>query len=124
MIRLNLNPKGIKASDCVVRAISYATQQSWDDVYRGLADIGFKMKRMPNEKKVYEKYLEQLGWSKQKQPRKDSGFKYTVDEFADDMPRDVYIITVANHMTVLADREIVDTWDCGHKTVGNYWIKI
>lgn len=123
MIKLNMNSKGIKASDCVVRAICYATQQSWDDVYNELCKIGFKMKRMPNEKQVYEKYLEHLGWSKQKQPRKSNGFKYTVDEFAESMSREVYIVTVANHMTVVAGREIVDTWDCGHKTIGNYWIK-
>ena len=81
MIKLNLNPKGWKTGDCVIRAIAYATQQSWDDVYKGLSDLGFKKKRMPNDKQVYEQYLKDLGWEKQKQPRKWDNTKYTVNEF-------------------------------------------
>lgn len=123
MIKLNLNPKERKTGDCVVRAIAYATHKSWDDVYKGLCDIGFKMKRMPNEKQVYEKYLEEVGWLKFKQPRKLDFTKYTIDEFCKQFPKDVYIVSMANHLTTVADREIIDTWDCGHKSVGNYWKK-
>lgn len=123
MIELNLNPRGIKTGDCVVRAIAYATQQSWDDVYKGLVEIGLKMKRMPNEKQVYEKYLDSLGWKKQKQPRKHNGFKYTIDEFIKAAPKGIYIIKVALHLTVVVDGDIVDIWNCGRKSVGNYWIK-
>ena len=124
MEKLNLNPKGIKTGDCVIRAIAYATQQSWDTVYKDLCEIGFKMKRMPEEKQVYEKYLDKLGWEKQKQPRTYFNDKYTVDEFCEKLAnKDVYVITVANHMTVVANKEIVDTWDCGRKCVGNYWVK-
>lgn len=120
-IEFNLNPKNRKTGDCVVRAIAYATQQSWDKVYQDLCELGFKMKRMPNDKQVYEKYLDNLGWHKHKQPRKWNNFKYTVDEFIDIAPNDVYIVSVANHLTAIGDREIKDIWDCGHKSVGNYW---
>ena len=122
MVKLNLNPKGVKTGDCVVRAIAYATQQSWDDVFIGLNKIAFKKKRVFNDKVVYENYLKELGWEKQKQPRKMNGFKYTVDEFCENF-RGVAIVTVANHMTAIADHDVVDTWDCGHKTIGNYWIR-
>ena len=125
MIKLNLNPKGRKACDCVIRAIAYATQQSWDKVYKDLFEIGFKMKRVAEEKQVYEKYLEDLGWQKQKQPRTYLNTKYTVNEFCKEIAASnkVYIVSVANHLTAVADKEIVDTWDCGYKSVGNYWIK-
>lgn len=123
MIKLNLNPKERKTGDCVVRAIAYATQKSWDDVYKRLCDIGFKMKRMPNEKQVYEKYLEEVGWTKCKQPRRWDNTKYTIDEFCKEFPKGVYVVSMANHLTAIADREIVDTWNCGRKSVGNYFKK-
>lgn len=144
MKKLNLNPKGLKAGDCVIRAIAYATQQSWDTVYKDLCDLGFKMKRLPNEKQVYEKYLERCGWTKHKQPRKViTNWKYTVDEMIESMNYQEscfetgettssvgnnIVISVANHLTCISkndygDFEIVDTWDCGRKSVGNYWTK-
>ena len=124
MIKLNLNPKGIKSGDCVIRAVAYATEQSWDKVYKDLCDIGFKMKRLPNDKLVYEKYLNQLGWLKQKQPRHPDNTKYCVYEFTEYkiVPGKI-IVSVANHLTCIDNYEIVDTWNCGGKCIGNYWIK-
>lgn len=141
MKKINVNPKGIKATDCVIRALAYAMDKSWDEVYKDLCDLGMKMKRMPNEQRVYEKYLEQQGWEKHRQPRaydyldgnKDTMSKYTVNEFAEMMSgenrclgKGKIIITVANHMTCIEvndkwQYEIVDTWDCGYKCVSNYW---
>ena len=142
MNKLNINPRGIKAGDCVVRAIALATEQTWDKVYTDLCEIGLKMKRMPNEKQVYEKYLDNLGWTKHKQPRAknyEEGYfsgmsKYTVDELIYKLDGDKLIgggsihiiVSVANHLTCLEyDKgyQITDTWDCGHKCVGNYWTK-
>ena len=121
--KMNVNPKNLKAGDCVVRAIAYATEQSWEDVYDKLCELGKKMKRMPNEKQVYEKYLEQLGWFKFKQPRRFDNTKYTVDEFCKEFPKARYVVSVANHLTAVDERLIIDTWDCGRKSVGNYFKK-
>lgn len=124
MIKLNNNPKGIRASDCVVRAISYVTDQTWDKVYQDLCSLGFKMKRMPNEKNVYEKYMEQLGWQKVKQPKKDDKSKYTIQDFIDlQLHKGKVLISVANHLTAVHNFKLVDTWDCSYKCIGNYWIK-
>lgn len=130
MIKLNLNPKGIKTGDCVVRAIAYATKKTWEEVYNDLCKIGFKLKRMPNEKQVFEKYLEQLGWKKQKQPRKYNGDKFTIREFLNecyDTNSNTIIISCTNHLTcadINCDKsDIVDTWNCQYRCVCNYWIK-
>lgn len=143
MINVNKNPKGIKTNDCVIRAIAVATNKNWDDVYKDLCEIAFKKKRMPNDKQVYETYLERLGWEKHKQPRSDiyeSGYKgtykkYTVEEFVTNLnlekniqrKHDVYIITVAHHMTCVLfennEYDIHDMWNCENKTIRNYWTK-
>jgi hypothetical protein len=34
---LNMNPRGRNVNDCTVRAISLATNRSWDEVYRELS---------------------------------------------------------------------------------------
>ena len=119
----NVNPKGWKTTgDCVVRAIACATNQAWDDVYEALCQIGAAMKRMPNDDKVYTNYLQKLCIPKSPQPRKPNNKKYTIEEFAKySRPNDTYIIRTANHLTVIKNGKIHDTWNCGDYCVGNYW---
>lgn len=118
----NENPKHLKsAGDCVIRAIAYATRIGWDETLGSLYKIGFKMKRLPNDDKVFEQYLSNLGYSKQSQPRKPDNTKYTVKEFAKKYPKGTYIVRMAGHLSVVDNGKIIDTWNCGYKCVGNYW---
>lgn len=119
----NANPKNLKSSgDCVVRAISVGTGKPWDEVFQELCTLGLKLKAMPNDDKVFRKYLGNLGYTQQKQPRKSDNTKYTVAEFTElAKDSDIYIIVVANHLTCIKNKKIHDTWDCGRKCVGNYW---
>lgn len=119
----NENPKNSKSSgDCVIRAIAFATGNGWDKTFTDLCALGLKMKAMPNDNKVFRAYLKQLGLEQMPQPRKSDNTKYTLKEFAKASSRTgTYIISVANHLTVVKNRKIIDTWDCGEKCVGNYW---
>ena len=122
----NVNPKGKKVGDCTIRAIAYASSQSWEKVHEDLFKIAMKEKCMVNEKRCEEKYLEQLGFTKMKQPRKGDGTKYLVrevDELIDTNKYDV-VISVANHLTCVDKNYIIDIWDCGYKWIGNYWVRI
>ena len=126
---VNANPRNLKSSgDCVVRAIALATNQTWNDVYKKLCDIGLELNQMPNDNKVYEKYLEELGWAKQKQLRKPDNTKYNLIELAEMTAQAnqgrgaTTIVRVANHLTVISRGKILDTWNCGEKTAGNFWI--
>lgn len=119
----NANPKGWKTDDCVIRAIAYATQKTWNEVFDILCAIGSKKCRMPNDDIVWQKYLENIGWVKHHQPKWPDGTKYTVKEFADRFAPTMAIVRVANHLTVIEGRCLMDTWDCSYKTVGNYWTK-
>lgn len=123
---LNVNPKGVRAGDCVVRAMSVFLDWSWETTYQELANLGMKTGYIINDDENYQSLLSELGFKKQRQPRKIVGLKYTAAEFCMDIAETgkMYLLRVANHLTVVGpDKRIWDTWDCGYKTVGNYWVR-
>ena len=123
-IKYNNNPKNKKTGDCVIRAISFATNDSWENTYKALAELGIKNYLILNDTNNWRKYLKLLGYEQQKMPRKADNTRYTVHEFCNQLAKkDVtYIIKVANHITVVKDKDLYDTWNCSNKSVGNYWI--
>lgn len=123
-INYNANPKGRRTGDCVIRAISFALNKSWIDTYRALFENTLKTFYSISSKDNYKSYLKSIGCEMQKMPRKPDRKRYTVSEFCDEIaePRKTYIISVANHLTCIRDKALVDTWNCGSKSVGNYWI--
>ena len=131
-VKENVNPKGWKTGDCVVRAIAKASSRPWEEVYRELCEIGAKKCRMPNDPKVYETYLENHGWVKHKMPRRGDKTRYKVRDFLDELysysGAGWMIISVANHLTcaralIEYDVKLYDTWDCSYKCVGNFWTR-
>lgn len=120
--KTNINPKGWKTGDCVVRAIAQANNTSWEVTYQQLCEIGLKKCRMPNEKHTYEALLKKYGWIKQKMPRHEDGTRFTVGELVEQYNGPI-IISMAKHLTYAIGNTIYDTWDCSGKAVSNYWIK-
>ena len=121
------NPKGKRTSDCVIRAISLATNQSWDEVITGLFTLSLKYKQMLNCVEIYDRYLRSLGWVKQPMLRKDDGSRYTGKEFCEIGMCTDYDIVVhigSHHVSCIRDSKIWDTWDCSDYSVGNFWIKV
>lgn len=126
-VKENINPKGWKTGDCVVRALAKANNITWEETYLALCKIGLKKCRMPNEKHTYEQFLKDNGWLKQKMPvwYDEYGGKnrYTVRELANEYPDKIMVVSVANHLTFIDKGTLYDLWNCGSKSVGNYWIK-
>lgn len=123
-IKLNVNPKGWKTGDCVVRALTTATDLEWLEVYDTLCEIGRKKCRMPNDKIVYEKFLQDQGFINCKMPRHADNSRYTVKELVDEIGEgNILVMNVAHHVTVSVGGTLVDLWDCGSKSVGNYFKK-
>lgn len=133
----NANPKNKFGGDCVVRAISTALGQPWEQTVRELTEIGIKYGYVLNDPHTYERYLKQKGWIKQKQPRKDDNTKYTGEEFCEllDDPEVEYILPLSidqicsniiakigsHHIVAIVDGKINDIWDCSEGCIGNYW---
>lgn len=123
-IQFNINPKNKITKDCVIRAIATATNKTWESIYRELAELGIKKGLMINDRNNWKAYLKNLGYEKQNMPRREDRTRYTLEEFCDELAKTnvTYIVKVANHITVVKNKDLYDTWNCSRKSVGNYWI--
>lgn len=121
----NANPKNRKqAGDCVYRAVSFALNIPWEMALKDLCDMARVICYAPADKKTVERYIKNTyNILMEKQPRKDDNTKYTLKEFALEHrhSKSRFLVSVANHMTVVFQGKVWDTWDCSNYTVGNYW---
>jgi hypothetical protein len=118
-VEFNINPKGKKTSDCVVRAIAKAENKTWLEIYDYLSKIARDTYSMPNDSKVYGKYLS--GYPKINVKHEVNGKmkRLTVKEICE--LKGTYLVSIANHLTVVKDGNIFDTWDCGEKSAYIIW---
>lgn len=119
----NSNPKGIRAGDCAIRALSLALNQTWEDTLQGLTEVALKCKRSPTETTTIAKYLNKKGWRKELQPKHLDATKYTGKQFIDARLKNSVIICKIgpHHISVIYGGRFYDTWDPSDYTVGNYW---
>ena len=123
----NCNPKGRKTGDCSTRAVATTLNISWEEALQEQVKWSLKTYYDLTSKQVVEKVLEEWGWIKMKQPRKWNGKKYEVREMDEiltpEQMKDGVLITIANHHTCIKDGMIQDIWNCGRKSVGNYYVR-
>jgi len=120
--KTNANPKNKRTNDCVIRAIALAENKTWLEVFDELTKLARENTLMMNDKRLYEKHLALNGWHKEAMPKED-GRRITVRRFAEKYGGSA-LIRVVSHLTYLDEEgTLLDTWDCSHKCVGNYWIK-
>lgn len=116
----NAHPKGLITNDCVVRAISTATNTDYlecrRDLNRKKRELGFNNYK---ETKFLYKYLDnylrliiKIGPDK----KRVKGYEFTTI-----YPKGIYILKLRNHITVCIDGVILDTWDCTHLSVYTAW---
>lgn len=129
----NANPKNNKTGDCVIRAISTASNTlDWTETLTALYNIAVKYKLSPTDKKCYIRLIENLGGTKYKQPRRWDNRKYTGEEFCELLDNAGYgnkpvIAHIGGHHIVCikpheGHYKIWDTWDSSDGCVGNYWV--
>jgi hypothetical protein len=110
----NANPLGRHVNDCTVRAISYATNRSWDKVYRELSEFAQVLGTMPDDVVYIDSYLAENFI-------KVYGCKYcnkiTVGEFVKKHPTGTYLITMSGHITCAKNGIIYDTFDPSERFV-------
>ena len=106
----------------VLKALS-----SYEDALKAQTEVALETYYGITNKEVIEGVLKRFGYIKMKQPRKANGKKFKVKEMdkllSKQQMKDGVLVTIANHHTCIVDGVIQDIWDCGEKTVGNYYVK-
>ena len=116
------NPSGKILGDCVVRAISLATDESWQKTYIGLALQGFLMSDLPNSDAVWGAYLKNNGFVRHSIPNTCPDC-YTIEDFALEHPEGVYVLGTGTHAVCLINGTIMDAWDSSTETPIFYYTR-
>lgn len=119
----NPNPFNSHNGDCVVRAISKATNQNWDDAYLAVCDKGYKMKDMPSSNAVWGAYLKDRGFKKHVIPNYCPEC-YSVKEFCKDNPHGTFVVLVDGHVVAVVDGDYYDTFDSGNEVALVYYSEV
>lgn len=112
----------------MVRAISFATGQSWDATYWDLCDKGFLRAEMPSWNSSWWDLLKDKGFKRHIIP--DSCPEcYTVEDFCKDHPQGTYILFIpyssesTGHVVAVQSGSVYDTWDSTQQIPLAYWKK-
>jgi hypothetical protein len=116
----NAHPKGLKTTDCVIRAISTATKMDYLECRRKLNQLkregGFtSYKDTKFLYKYFEGYPRLIFKAVRGEPRL-KGIDFTLLH-----PKGTFLIKMACHVTVCIDGVILDTWDCSYRSVYTAW---
>ena len=116
----NPNPTGKQVGDCVIRAVSLVTNQTWDDSYIGISLTGYKLKDMPSSNYVWGSYLSDLGFSRKILPDTCPEC-YTVKDFCEDHPKGIFLLATGSHVIAVCGGDYYDAWDSGNEIPVYYW---
>lgn len=111
----NNNSLGLFENDCTVRAISMATNNSWDDTYIHLSNIARLRGTMMDDKEFVEEYLDERYERIVDIPR-------TVGEVAGKYSDNVLLITMPSHITCAKFGVVYDSYDCRDKVARSCWV--
>lgn len=121
-IKYNPNPTGRFVGDCTVRAVSAALGIDWEQAYELITDAGYKMGDMPSSDSVWGAVLRQNGFYRTSIPNSCPDC-YTVEDFAADHPRGVFVLGFGGHVATVIDGDLYDSWDSSHEVPVYYWYR-
>ena len=121
-IYFNANPDRKLVIDCTVRAISFFTGLSWEEVYDGICAEGRLQHNMPSSNAVWSSYLKKMGYTRIPLPN-TCPYCYSVTDFCLQHPFGTYLLALYEHVVAVKDGYYYDTWDSGDEIVLYYWRK-
>lgn len=119
-VRVNPNPKRQEVPDCVIRALCFAFNESWYEIYDDLCDVGRKDCNMPSADAVWGHYLQMRGGRPFLLP-KNCPECVTIRAFCRMYPKGVYIIGTGSHAVAVIDGDYYDSWDSGSEVPSFFW---
>ena len=121
-VKFNNNPMSRTVGDCAVRAVSLALGVDWEEAYNLIADAGYAMGDMPSSDSVWGAVLRQHGFYRTSIPNSCPDC-YTVEDFAADHPRGVFVLGFGGHVATVIDGDLYDSWDSSHEVPVYYWYR-
>lgn len=118
----NSNPQKKSVGDCVIRAVAKATGQTWLQAYMSLYVHGLQLADLANSDAVWTSYLKTKGFTKEVIPNTCPDC-YTVEDFANDHPKGVYVLGTGSHAVAVVDGNVYDAWDSSNETIVFYMRK-
>lgn len=106
----NANPYKIRVGDCVIRAISKALNQSWEDTYIDLTIQGYLMGDLLSSNAVWGAYLKSKGFTRDIISN-DCPECYTIEDFCNEHPKGTFIIGTGTHCVTVENGCVFDTWN-------------
>lgn len=106
----NANPYKIRVGDCVIRAISKALNQPWEDTYIDLTIQGYLMGDLLSSNAVWGAYLKSKGFTRDIISN-DCPECYTIEDFCMEHPQGTYVIGTGSHAVAVVDGILFDSWN-------------
>lgn len=123
-VKYNNNPRNnYLAGDCVIRAISVATGDSWEKVYTALSTEGMYVGEWGNNNSVWDNYLRSRGFKRYICPNECPAC-YTIADFAMEHPSGTFIAATGRHAVAVVDGNWYDSWDSAGEVPIYYYQKI
>lgn len=118
----NPNPYGKRVGDCVVRALSTATNKSWGETYLELCLLGYIMGDWGSSNAVWNAFLKAKGFRREIVSN-DFPECYTINDFCREHTQGTYVIGTGTHCVCVVDGCILDTWLSGDEVPIYYYTK-
>ena len=118
----NANPYKIRVGDCVIRAISKALNQPWEETYIELCILGYIMGDWGSSNAVWNAYLKSKGFTREIVSN-DCPECYTIEDFCNEHPKGTFIIGTGTHAVCVENGCVFDTWNSSGETPIYYYHK-
>ena len=120
-IYANPNPKNKHVSDCVIRAVSIALNQSWYQTSDEIYNVAREDCDVSPSDTVWGHYLYLKGFQPFVLPASCPRY-ITIKEFTKYFPVGTYIIGTGSHAVAIINGDYYDTWDSGDETTSFFWV--
>lgn len=111
----NENPLGVFEDDCVIRALSCATNRSWDEVYDEMSDLAQYNGTLFDKKGFVRWYLDTHFQRINNPP-------YKVIDVAKTFKNNIVLCTITGHIICIKYGRILDTFNPSDRIVEDVWL--
>jgi hypothetical protein len=112
-------PKNSHNGDCVLRACAIATGMDYMRTMKRLFELGLEIGDLPNGEPVYEAFLLENGFVKNKPPRVFKR-KIPIRSWVPQAPAGDIVALTRSHLVAIVDNVQRDTW-LDERTVNSWW---